>query len=141
GDYGYKILKRIFANRICQFLFARLHPNFSFGIAQFWSRSSRASHPAEDKFLGTDDEWLLVYANEQLDKEPADFYVFGHRHLPIDHTLKNGTSRYINLGEWMHYNSYAVFDGQEMKLCFFENESGFIFENGVRQTSSQQHAK
>ena len=133
GDHGYKLLKKVFANRFCQFLFARIHPNLSFGLAQFWSQRSRAANPSEEKFLGEADEWLLIYANEQLEKAPADFYVFGHRHLPIDHVLKNGTSRYINLGEWLHYNSYAVFDGVEMKIEFFENNSGAYIKDGEQQ--------
>ena len=129
GDHGYKMLKKIFANRLCQWLFARLHPNFSFWIAQKWSVRSRASNPAEEAFLGEEKEWLLIYANEQLEKNPADYYVFGHRHLPIDYTLKNGTSRYINLGEWMNYNSYAVFDGENVELKFFNNPEGKVKTN------------
>ena len=131
GDYGYKFLKKVFANPICQWLFARLHPNFGIGLASFWSNKSRDANPAEENFLGDDGEWLLIYANEQLDKQPADFYVFGHRHLPIDHTLKNGSSRYINLGEWMHYNSYAVFDGEQLEIKFFENDSGKCYGNNT----------
>jgi len=129
GDHGYKFLKRIFANRLCQFLFSTLHPNLSFWVAQKWSRRSRASNPAEEAFLGEEEEWLLIYSNEQLEKNPADFYVFGHRHLPIDYTLKNGKSRYINLGEWMNYNSYAVFDGEEVEVKFFENPNGVVKRN------------
>ncbi|MFO0001756.1 MAG: UDP-2,3-diacylglucosamine diphosphatase, partial [bacterium] len=68
-----------------------------------------------------------MYSNHQLDEAAVDFFIFGHRHLPIDHTLKNGTSRYINLGEWMHYNSYAVFDGTQLRLEFFENPDGKIY--------------
>jgi UDP-2,3-diacylglucosamine hydrolase len=29
-------------------------------------------------------------------------------------------SRYINLGEWVNYNSYAVFDGNDLKLEYFK---------------------
>ncbi|MEL7221397.1 MAG: hypothetical protein AAGJ93_08775, partial [Bacteroidota bacterium] len=50
-----------------------------------------------------------------------DYFIFGHRHLPINYVLDNGKSRYVNLGEWINYNSYAVFDGQEMTIHFFEN--------------------
>jgi len=127
GDHGYKFLKKVFSNPLCQWLFARLHPNFAIGLANFWSNRSRDSNPAEEKFLGEDKEWLLQYANRKLDTVAADFFVFGHRHLPIDYTLKNGTSRYINLGEWMNYNSYACFDGETMEVCFFENLEGACF--------------
>ncbi len=128
GDHKYKILKKVFANPLCQWLFARIHPNFGIGLADFWSNKSRDAQPAETDFLGENQEWLLVYANEQLDSSNADFYVFGHRHLPIDYTLKNGHSRYINLGEWMNYNSYAVFDGETMSIEFFENDEGTVIK-------------
>ncbi len=120
GDHGYKFLKKIFANRLCQWLFERVHPNLGVGIANFWSQQSRRAHPAETEFLGPEKEWLISYSNRKLDELDADYFVFGHRHLPIDYTLKNGKSRYINLGEWLHYNTYAVFDGEEMQLCSFE---------------------
>ena len=127
GDYGYKFIKKVFANPICQFLFERLHPNFGIWLANFWSGKSRDSQTVEVKFYGPEDEWLLVYANQKLDTTPADYFVFGHRHLPIDCTLKNGKSRYINLGDWLNFNSYAVFDGDNLEIKFFENEHGKIY--------------
>jgi UDP-2,3-diacylglucosamine hydrolase len=36
--------------------------------------------------------------------------------LPIDFTLGNSGSRYINLGDWIRYNTYAVFDGEQLSL-------------------------
>ncbi len=146
-DHGYKFLKKVFANPLCQWLFERLHPNFGIGVANFWSRRSRQSKKVAGRkkiaafrtendneedlikeliFKG-EEEWLVQYANRKLDQVPADFFVFGHRHLPIDYTLKNGTSRYINLGEWMNFNSYGVFDGNQFEIKFFENEDGKIF--------------
>lgn len=123
GDHGYKFIKKVFANPICQWLFARLHPNFGFGLARFWSGKSREANPELEAWRGEENEWLLTYANEQLGRIQPDFFVFGHRHLPIDYKLKNGTSRYINLGEWMNFNSYAEFDGESMTLKFFEKEA------------------
>ena len=128
GDHGYKFIKKVFANPICQWLFARIHPNFGIGLANFWSGRSRDSNGDESTFLGEDKEWLLIYANKKLDTVAADFFVFGHRHLPIDYTLKNKTSRYINLGEWMNFNSYAVFDGNDLAIQFFENEEGTVYK-------------
>ena len=73
-----------------------------------------------EQFLGKEKEWLYLYANKKLDEIPADFFIFGHRHLPLDLTLKNGKSRYINLGEWMNFNSYAVFDENDLEIKYFE---------------------
>lgn len=129
GDHGYKMLKRVFASPVSQWLFERLHPNFGIRLAGFWSGRSRRRDPAAGRFLGAEKEWLIAYCNRKLEKLAVDYFVFGHRHLPIDHTLKNDRSRYINLGDWMYYNSYAVFDGEELELRFFENEEGQVFGN------------
>jgi UDP-2,3-diacylglucosamine hydrolase len=136
GDHGYKFIKKVFANPVCQWLFERIHPNFGIGLANFWSQKSRAYNPEDAHFLGEDKEWLVAYANRKLDTVAADYFVFGHRHLPIDHTLKNGKSRYINLGEWLNFNSYAVFDGNDIQVQFFENPEGKIFGNSSSTVSS-----
>lgn len=115
GDAKYKILKRIFRSRVCQWLFARLHPNFAIGLANRWSRSSRLANRAKEAFVGEDKEWLVAYAKEVLLDTHYDYFVFGHRHLPLDIRLR-ANSRYVNLGEWMHYSSYAVFDGDDLRL-------------------------
>lgn len=121
GDHGYKFIKKIFANKFCQWLFARIHPNFSFGMANFWSKRSRNSGAEQDKvFLGEEHEWLAIYSKEQLANQHYDYFIFGHRHLPIDIQL-NENSRYVNLGEWINYNTYAVFDGENLHLNSFEN--------------------
>jgi UDP-2,3-diacylglucosamine hydrolase len=129
NDTGYKMLKKIFANPVCQWLFARLHPNFGIGLANYWAAQSRKANPATPKFRGAGREWLIAYAERKLETMDIDFFIFGHRHLPIDYVLNNGKSRYINLGEWKNFNSYAVWDGEEVTLHFFENEDGVVFGN------------
>ncbi len=128
-DTKYKLLKMVFANPLCQWLFERLHPNFGIWLANAWSGSSREKHNLEEEeFQGKDKEWLVAYVEKKVKEldPPIDFFIFGHRHLAIDYTMSNGQSRYINLGEWMHMNSYGVFDGEKMEILFFENEDGKI---------------
>lgn len=121
GDYGYKMIKKVFANPMCKFLFRWIHPDIGIRIANFWSGSSRTM-TTEEKFLGEDKEWLLIFSKEKLKKEHFDFFIFGHRHLPLD--LKAGeSSRYINLGDWFKANNYAVFDGTKLELKSWENNS------------------
>ncbi|SEL66260.1 UDP-2,3-diacylglucosamine diphosphatase [Parapedobacter koreensis] len=115
GDKKYKLLKKIFRSRACQWLFARLHPNLGIGIAQRWSAHSRLASGEHEVFNGEDNEWLVVYAKSILENQHYDYFVFGHRHLPLEIDLPNG-SRYINLGEWINHNTYAVFDGQNLGL-------------------------
>jgi UDP-2,3-diacylglucosamine hydrolase len=121
GDYGYKFIKTVFANRSCQWLFERLHPNFGLNLMLRSSGVSRKSQPPTLGWQGADKERIVIFAEAESTQQPhIDYFVCGHRHLPIDYTLRNGHSRYINLGEWMNLNSFGVFDGQDMTLDFFE---------------------
>ncbi|MGV3705864.1 MAG: UDP-2,3-diacylglucosamine diphosphatase [Arcticibacter sp.] len=122
GDGKYKILKRIFRSSICQWLFARVHPNLGIGIARAWSGHSRIAGAKKETFLEVQHEWLVQYSKEVLQNTHYDYFVFGHRHLPLDITL-SPSSRYVNLGEWINYNTYAVFDGNDLSLCYFEKKS------------------
>lgn len=120
GDHGYKFIKKVFRNPICQFLFGLLPPFFGISLANFFSKRSRImTGVTDEQFLGEDKEWLVLYAKEKLKEEHFDFFVFGHRHLPIDLQLKSD-SRYINLGDWIKYNSYAEFDGATIHLKYYQ---------------------
>lgn len=130
GDHGYKFLKKVFANKLCQWLFARLHPNLSFYMAQFWSGKSRISNASPDHFLGETDEWLVQYCKEHLTNEHIDVFIFGHRHLPIDFYFYKENSRYVNLGDWLRYNTYLVIDQEEAKLLAYKtNEEIYTNKN------------
>lgn len=119
GDRRYKFLKKIFRSKLCQWMFGALHPSLGMGLANYFSSKSREATGEKDlHFLGEDAEWLILYSREVLQKQHYDFFIFGHRHLPIDFRL-NENSRYINLGEWIRYNSFAVFDGQDLSLQYY----------------------
>ena len=121
GDHRYKLMKKVFRNKFSQALFGMLHPSAGIGMADYFSRKSRASTGKEDEhFLGEEKEWLIVFAKEMLKKQHIDFFIFGHRHLPIEYKL-NEHSLYINLGDWIRYNSYAVFDNGMVKLKYFKS--------------------
>jgi len=120
GDRTYKILKKFFDSKICQWLFARIHPNLGILIANTWSRRSRITHhQRKEKFEGEEGEFLWVYCNELEKSTHHDYYIFGHRHLPLN--LKVGeNSIYINLGEWVNYKTYAEYDGMNVELKEFK---------------------
>ena len=116
-DKGYKRMKKVFTNPICQWLFKSiLHPDFAMRIGQYMSVKNKLISGDDDaKFLGEDNEWLVQYCKRKLEHKHRDYFVFGHRHLPLDITL-NSSSRYINLGDWVSYFTYGVFDGKQIKL-------------------------
>ena len=120
GDKGYKRLKKIFTNPICQWLFRWLHPDAGIQLANYFSRKSRAkTGNADELFLGEDKEWLILYTKEKAKTMSVDYFIFGHRHYAIDLKI-NDKSRYINLGDWIRLNTYAVFDGTDLQLLTWE---------------------
>jgi len=121
GDHMYKLIKRIFSNRFNQWLFARLHPNTGIRIMKWLSRKSREKEQHVIEFKGHDREWLVQYAEETLAHKSYDYFIFGHRHLPLDIILSNGRSRYVNTGDWIHHDSYARFENGELKLLHYES--------------------
>ena len=118
-DYGYKFLKLFFRSGICQFLFSWIHPDIGIGLANFWSRRSRAKTGTKDAQFFGDDEWLLQYSKDILKTKHIDYFIFGHRHYPLDLELSKN-SRYINLGDWIQYFSYAKFENNTLSLLYYK---------------------
>lgn len=116
GDMGYKRMKKVFTNKLAQFLFYLLHPDFAVWLGITTSRKNKLISGKEDvHFLGEENEWLAVYAKKKLESCHFDYFIFGHRHLPMEIDL-NENSKYINLGDWVSHFTYAVFDGEKLKL-------------------------
>jgi UDP-2,3-diacylglucosamine hydrolase len=121
GDMGYKRMKKVFTNPFSKWLFGWLHPDIGVKLAQYLSVKNKLISGAEDvKYLGEDNEWLVQYCKRKLETKPYNFFVFGHRHLPLEIELTSD-SKYINLGDWIGYFTYGVFDGEKMELKEFKN--------------------
>ncbi|MDO5106266.1 UDP-2,3-diacylglucosamine diphosphatase [Capnocytophaga sp.] len=115
-DKGYKRMKKVFANPLAQWLFRWLHPDIGVRLAQYLSVKNKLISGDDDvKFLGEEKEWLVQYCKRKLQTKHYDYFLFGHRHLPMEIPLGNSAT-YINTGDWMHYFTYAVFDGKTTKL-------------------------
>ncbi|MCP9236097.1 UDP-2,3-diacylglucosamine diphosphatase [Lewinella sp. JB7] len=122
GDRGYKRLKKVINARWAKWMYARLHPNLAMFLALYFSHQSRESQGPEDVFLGPGEEWLVAYSERKLAADPELAYcIFGHRHLPIDYTLTNGRTRYLNLGEWLYTCTYARMDAHQTTLLRWDS--------------------
>ncbi len=104
GDYGYKFIKLFTCSKLCQWIFARLHPNFALMVMKYFSKTSRALDTNVEFF--PEKENIVSYCENILREEYFDYFICGHRHLMIDHLLSNKKSRYINLGDWLYSYSY-----------------------------------
>ena len=120
GDKGYKRMKKVFTNPFSKWLYRWLHPDIGVRLAQYFSVKNKLISGDEDvTFLGEDQEWLVQYAKKKLQEKHFDYFLFGHRHLPME--IKIGeASKYINTGDWITHFTYAVFDSQELSLKTFE---------------------
>jgi UDP-2,3-diacylglucosamine hydrolase len=121
GDKGYKRMKKLFTNPLAQWAFRWMHPDIAMKVANYMSQKNKLISGVEDmKFLGEDKEFLIVYSKEKLKTQKIDYFVYGHRHLPMVLDL-NPNSKYINLGDWIVYFTYGVFDGNSFNLETWEH--------------------
>lgn len=114
GDYGYKILKTVMCNPISMYLYSLIPSKIGFGLMRFMSQKSRERHG--DDFQGFPKERLINFCKQHAQSSSINFYIMGHRHLMIDYKLSPEGSRFINLGDWLQFDSYAVYDGHTLTL-------------------------
>jgi UDP-2,3-diacylglucosamine hydrolase len=120
GDTGYKRMKKIFTNPFFNWCFRWLHPDLGVRLAQHLSLKNKLISGVEDQtFLGEEKEWLAQYAKRKLENNHYDYFIFGHRHLPLKIQVSDA-STYINLGDWITHFTYGVFDGETFKLEEFK---------------------
>ena len=114
-DKGYKIMKRVFTNSLSKFLYRLIHPDIGIRLGEYFSQKNKIISGDKDvNFLGDDNELLAKYCRKKLQEKHRDYFIFGHRHLPIQVEL-NENSKYINLGDWINHYTYGVFDGNKFE--------------------------
>jgi len=116
GDSSFKRMKKVFRNSFFQWCFRWIHPDIGIKLGKYLSNSNKLLSTNKDlKFNGNEEEWLTKYCRSKLKQKHYDFFVFGHRHIPLEVEL-NGNSKYINLGDWVTHFTYAEFDGDSVSL-------------------------
>jgi len=114
-DKTYRLMKGVLHNQVSQFIYRQLHPDLGLRLADFFSRLG-PKHKYEDlQMKSHDQEYQILYANSLLKDKHYDYFIFGHRHIPATIQL-NDNAVFINVGDWISFNTYAVFDGQKTDL-------------------------
>lgn len=119
---GFKFIRWVFRNKICQKLFSGIHPRWTIPFAHGWSSHSRSSSNEPLSFQGEDKEPFIAFArnwNKQHSNDPIECFIFGHRHILLNYEIDND-SRIVILGDWINQFSYAVFDGKKLSLDTFK---------------------
>lgn len=120
-DKKFDLLRRVFRSRFNQRLFALLPPSWTFPIAQRWSDSNKLLHARQDslRYLGDDQEGIVLYCKERLKNEHFDYCVFGHRHTPLTMLLTQDCI-YVNTGDWLFNRNYAVYSPESGKMTLLD---------------------
>ena len=114
---GFRFIRSMFRNKICQKLYAAIHPRWTVGFAYSWSSSNRGYDSTkkpvfEGELKATVEDWARSY----LSNHPStDFIVLGHHHVMVDEQIGD-RARLVVLGDWIYNYSYAVFDGKNLCL-------------------------
>ena len=123
GDKGFKRMKKVFTNSLCKFMFKWLHPDLGVSLAQYLSTKNKLISGVDDiVYKGDDNEWLVQYARKKINEIDYDYFIFGHRHMPLKVNIENRAT-YYNLGDWISYYSYAEFDGKELELKYYKKST------------------
>jgi UDP-2,3-diacylglucosamine hydrolase len=109
-DLGYRLIKPILRNPWSIRLYRLLHPDIGVWLARGSSRTSRTYTSTKDYGEG---ESMVRFAAGKL-TEGIDIVVMGHRHHPLLEHLPGGV--YVNLGDWIAYNTYARLDHGTIEL-------------------------
>lgn len=125
GDNGYKRMKKLFTHPFSKWLYRWLHPDIGVRLAEYLSVKNKLISGDEDaKYLGEDNEWLILYANKKVTEQFADYFIFGHRHLPMTLPLKaNNKALYVNLGDWISYFTFGVLTHDAFSLNQYSNQT------------------
>jgi UDP-2,3-diacylglucosamine hydrolase len=117
GEFGYKCLKVFLNCKINRWLFGLIPPKTGFAIAHFFSRKSRAMTPEhKERFLGNDKELLVQFCYQHLINHDIDYFIFGHRHLPLEIIIDKAI--YFNTGDWINHHSFIRYENTPV-LCYF----------------------
>ncbi|MCS7003917.1 MAG: UDP-2,3-diacylglucosamine diphosphatase [Cytophagales bacterium] len=134
GDYFYKFIRTVlFRNPLAQYLFRTVLPaDIGMGLAKAWVRHSYRTKQREPiQFFG-EKEWLQLHSKQIHQTMPHEFYIYGHRHLPM--RLKVDFNAWnVNLGDWLNYRTFAVFDGQELQLQQWNGTFAIAFEKNFHE--------
>lgn len=117
---GFRFIRSLFRNKLCQKLFAAIHPRWTVGFAHAWSSRSRKVQESPTTLMPSTRPSLEAFVSRLCTEHPRLRYVvLGHHHCALDEPV-NDHCRMIVLGNWIDRSTYAVFDGRTLRLKEFK---------------------
>jgi len=127
GDFLYKLIKRVFLNTYCQKLFSLIPPTIGLSIMKNISKTSRENY--HEKIEKIEEDRLVQFCEEYISESKVDYFILGHRHLPMHYRISKYKREYYNLGDWLNHRSYLIFDGQKLSYKFYKNDTSILLKN------------
>lgn len=116
---SFHLLRKMFHSKFLRKCFSAIHPRWTIPLAHAWSDSSRENGGVQP-YLGEEREYLIRFVKEKLITTPdINYFVFGHRHILLDLPVSE-QAHVVMLGDWLTLFSYAVFNGETLRLESFE---------------------
>lgn len=118
---GFRFIRAIFRNKLCQKLFSAIHPRWTVPFAYRWSRHSRRVRGGGiATYQGDENEPQMIFAREHAATHPdIEYYIMGHRHVLVDRPV-GANARFVLLGDCFRQFTYAVWDGHSLRLEQFD---------------------
>jgi len=110
----YRFTRWCFYNRVCQWLYAAIHPRWTYPIATGWSNENRTHRDPKQQHVISERAAtrLLDFSRDYYKEHPdVDAFIYGHLHIARDNR-PDGMPPVIFLGEWISLCTYAVLDEQ-----------------------------
>ena len=119
----YRFTRWCFYNKVCQWLYASIHPRWTYPIATGWSNENRSRRdPEQLKAISERAASRLIdFSREYHAGHPdVEAFVYGHIHLARVER-QQGMPPVLFLGEWISLNTYVILDDSgEFELKTFE---------------------
>lgn len=119
----YRLTRWCFYNKVCQWLYAAIHPRWTYPIATGWSSDNRTSRTLETLKAISERAAvrLLDFSRDYHAAHPdVEAFVFGHLHIARMNEPE-GMPPVIFLGDWINLCTYVVLDNEgNFQLKHFE---------------------
>ena len=108
----YRFTRWCFHNKVCQWLYASVHPRWTYPVATGWSNENRTRRNPEQLRAISENaaQHLLDFSREYYAAHPdVEAFVYGHLYIARMNRLE-GLPPVIFLGDWISLCTYAVLD-------------------------------
>ncbi len=117
-DKSYRALKSLIRSRLFIWFYRSLHPSIGYSFAN-WVSKKGEHYAHSDEYNKKILNEMRIQAKPYLDNG-CDYFISGHYHQAKELDMKNG--KLLILGDWLNFFSYAKFDGNDLKLCFWKKD-------------------